>query len=116
MACASWRPVSLQDPQPYYPTYELPTNAELEAMDWKEFNEWRAKAKRLLLAYFQKLWRYKGFTDCQYDQLIAIYRKLRKAIFGDEDYGCNFHGKRKWDLSIDVAESWKLAKPIWYKE
>jgi hypothetical protein len=114
MACCSWNPVSLNDPQPYYPEYKIPPKAELEKMDWEEFNKWREKAKRLLLAFFQKKWRYKGFSDAQEDELQDMYRAARESIFGSKRYGCHFYGKKKWDLNIDVQGSWETNKPDWY--
>ena len=116
MACASWKPVSLQDPQPYYPNYKIPSKAELDAMSPKAFNKWREKAYKMLLASFQKKWRYKHFTDEQMRYLANLYRDFRDAIFGTEDYDCFFKGKRYWDMSIDVEASWQASKPEWYRE
>jgi len=118
--CGSWNPVSLQDPQPYYPNYIIPSKAELDAMGPKEFNPWRTKAKHMLLAFFQKLWRYKHFTREQKDYLQAMLRAAQDAIFGNEethpeDYGCgSSKHKKHWDMSIDVAASWEASKPDWY--
>jgi len=95
----------LQPPEPFYPDIKLPLPEELEAMDPQPFNQWRTKAKRLLLNTWQKIWRYKNLSDEEEDQLVALYRKMRDAIFGVRDYGCNFVGKKEWDLSID----WKAS-------
>ena len=103
--CGSWNPVSLQPPQPFYPDIELPLPAELEAMEPQQFNQWRTQAKRLLLNTWQKMWRYKGLGEEEEDQLVALYRKMRDAIFGVRDYSCNFSGKKEWDLTIDWAAS-----------
>ena len=112
--CASWNPVSLHDPQPYYPAHKIPPKAELEAMGADEFNKWRAKAKHMLLAFFQKKWRYKGFDEEQEDYLQDMYRGARERIFGSKRYGCHYHAKKKWDLTIDVEASFEASKPDWY--
>ena len=103
--CGSWNPVSLQPPAPFYPNIKLPLPEELEAMEPQQFNQWRTQAKRLLLNTWQKIWRYKNLSEEEEDQLVALYRKMRDAIFGVRDYGCNFSGKKEWNLSID----WKAS-------
>jgi hypothetical protein len=120
--CGSWNPVSLQDPQPYYPDDRLPTVAELKVLDIKSHNMWREKAIRIWLATWQRRWRYKGFSGAQERELVALYRAGRKEIFGDEkshpeDYHCgsNDH-KKSWNMAIDWEASWQASKPDWYKE
>jgi len=118
--CASWNPVSINDPQPYYPDYKIPPKAELDKMNPKEFNKWRTKAKHLLLAFFQKKWRYKHLSDEQKRFFRDLFREARKAMFGDEDshpedYGCGSNGHKKfWDMTIDMEASWEANKPDWY--
>ena len=122
MTCVGWKPVSLQDPQPYYPTYLLPSKEELLAMPIKLRNDWRTKAKRLWTAMWQQIWRYQGFSNEQIGILKKLYRDGRTLIFGDEethpeDYGCNSNTHLKyWNMDIDWDEYWRANKPIWYPQ
>jgi len=113
MTCASWKPVSLQDPQPYKPIINLPPLAELLAMSDDEWNGWREKAWKKWYYFMRSKWLYKGFSGAQNDDLQEIFRAGRDAIFGTKRYRC-FHGRKEWHPEIDMVASWKASKPAWY--
>ncbi|MCK9602526.1 MAG: hypothetical protein M0R06_25995 [Sphaerochaeta sp.] len=111
--CGGWKPVSISPLQPYDPVIIIPTIEELQAMEYPEFNAWRKKAWDKWYYFMRKKWLYKGFTDEQNDELQAIFRAGRAAIFGTKKYHC-YKGKKEWHPEIDMKASWEASKPAWY--